>query len=477
MKVRELQQQLAASTYLLPSQRDVISRLLFQLAFNDFTRIAVIGGPGSGKSTLALALAELFSNCQEMTVNLAMLQGPITDDQLVAQLGQQWFADAELGKASLHAKLDAGKVEPEYLLIVDDVGKLTASQYQWLMGLGIRLFCFGDTADPQLQLNLPLPALTLSDCEQLLAEEAYDPLVLAERFANSHGNLHKLLRHVDVTTDMASPPSRHVMRVPVIIGLILTSVTLAALLLTMLSDSKSDTGMPNVVSTKLVPLPPTSVLVEQAPVLSTEAASEAPLPSVRATVASDVKHDNLVNEPVVQPVTEPASAQPNAIIAPSTAESNSTTSEPAAMPDAVDARVPALSSTSDTDIITTPIGRKPQTEKSTALQPYDHTKILSLPQNQHVVQLAVLSSERALARFRRGYPELNVLVYQRRWQGKTQWVIVSGPHSNTSMAKQYIRNLPNALSASGPFVKTLSAVQQEIYAWQRLVDAESERGN
>lgn len=74
MKVRGLQQQLAASHYLLPSQRDLLSRLLFQLAFNDFNQLAVFGGCGSGKSTLCLALAELFSGCEEMQLNAAMVK-------------------------------------------------------------------------------------------------------------------------------------------------------------------------------------------------------------------------------------------------------------------------------------------------------------------------------------------------------------------------------------------------------------------
>ena len=50
MDITELQARLAHMTQLLPSQREWLERLLFQLAFNQHNTVGVIGAAGSGKS-------------------------------------------------------------------------------------------------------------------------------------------------------------------------------------------------------------------------------------------------------------------------------------------------------------------------------------------------------------------------------------------------------------------------------------------
>ncbi len=57
----ELQQKLTQIKGLLPSQRQWLERLVFQLEFNPYQLIYMVGGPGTGKTTLTLAIAELLS--------------------------------------------------------------------------------------------------------------------------------------------------------------------------------------------------------------------------------------------------------------------------------------------------------------------------------------------------------------------------------------------------------------------------------
>ena len=58
----DLHQKLATLQGLLPSQRQWLERLVFQLEFNPYQLIYLVGGPGSGKSTLTLAIADLLSD-------------------------------------------------------------------------------------------------------------------------------------------------------------------------------------------------------------------------------------------------------------------------------------------------------------------------------------------------------------------------------------------------------------------------------
>ena len=98
---------------------------------------------------------------------------------------------------------------------------------------------------------------------------------------------------------------------------------------------------------------------------------------------------------------------------------------------------------------------------------YDEAQLLAMNRQQVALQLAVLSSEASLQRFNKTYPQLDSLVYQRSLQGKTQWVILLAPFSSATAANQQLAQLPEALRASGPFVKRLQAVQKEINALRR----------
>lgn len=467
MKVRGLQQQLAASVYLLPSQRDLLSRLLFQLAFNDFNKLAILGGSGSGKSTLAFALAELFSECQEMSVNVALLQAPMTTEQLIAQLAKQWFAAPQLSATELVARLAAEAAHTEWVLIVDDPEQLTEAQTDWLLQLTVRLFMFAGEAQGEMQLNLAIPALTLTDSEQLLQTEALDALSLAERFAHSQGDLHKLLAK---ESSVAKRPLTKVgdKRPQLVIVVAVLLVLLVGLFFWLNDDTSAEHSelailtieepplniidlpvMPDIVATELAitPEPESAALV-----LATE---------TKSIVAESKKDPLLAEVPLSESIAEVGLAE----ITPAD-KSNEQLDEKHSQQQNV--KVAAASEKSEPNVAV---------PATLPLAVYDHLTLLDFSANSLLVQLAVLSDEGALTRFKQSYPQLQILVYQRNWQGKEQWIIVSGPFTSNASARRHIQQLPGSLSASGPFIKTVGAVQQEIQTWQRLKLAKTTQGN
>ena len=473
MKVRGLQQQLANSGYLLPSQRDVLSRLLFQLAFNDFSRLAIIGASGSGKSTLALALAELFSEAEEISVNVAMLQAPIAEALLASQLGKQWFATSDLTEQNLLQRLQNVDADTRYILITDNPELLSAEQYAWILSLPVTLFVFTTQADSQMQLNLTIPGLTLADCEQLLQAEQLDPLALAERFANCQNNLHKLISPAPARTARAArKPVVSRPKAPLIAASVGGALILLFILTSWLNSTPSADQAKPVAEMAIVPIPQ-----EQSATASPE--------TIGATSQSaliDLSNDARVPELAEAEAEVEAEPEPAIVAMPSNAENIK-----AAVIDEAKTVVaePTVATTLNNvqplpakllqESVLTPepeVKREQDTPKV-----HQHGALLATPAQHFVVQIAVLSSENALSRFKRNYPKLSIQVYQRSWQGRGQWVIVSQSFASNTAAKQYVQQLPSALSSAGPFIKSVGAVQQEIKAWQRLQLAQSSQDN
>ena len=113
-----------------------------------------------------------------------------------------------------------------------------------------------------------------------------------------------------------------------------------------------------------------------------------------------------------------------------------------------------------------------QADNNVPVYVYQETSLLKLAKSDFAVQLAVLSSDAALTRFTAAYPELEVLSYQRQWQGKMQLVLVLAPFNSSEQAKQQMAQLPAALRATGPFVKSVQAIQAEIKARQLSLQAQ-----
>lgn len=462
MKVRALQQQLATLQHLLPTQRDILSRLFFQMAFNDFTKFALIGPEGSGKTTLVLALAELFSACDEETVNVAMLQAPLSDAGILSQLSQQWFAQSDLTKTELFERLAAGAADQEWVLIVDDLEQLTDSQVEWLLSLPGKQFMFGKQSAVAMQLNLALPVITLADAEHLLQVTALDPLTLAERFANSQGNLHKLLNNADpVSTSKTTGITDKNKRV--LVTALGVSLCLMAVVVLFIQSKQNVPARPTV---DKVLLPPATEVV-RLPALTEQPEN---------TLDGQVEDELLAIEPLssdvalvdIPPVTTEVS--PAAESTP-TSEQDEVTVQASPVSTALVATQSAKAQSAETESV------KPQSVKPAEPGVYDHAALLQLSNKDWVVQLAALSDENAVSRVKLSHPQQQILVYRRSWQGKEQWILVSGPFANSAAAKRYIQQLPTTLSASGPFLKRVAAVQQEINAWQGVASANSNQDN
>ncbi|MDP5459514.1 SPOR domain-containing protein [Alishewanella sp. SMS8] len=471
MKVRGLQQQLANSGYLLPSQRDVLSRLLFQLAFNDFSRLAIIGASGSGKSTLALALAELFSEAEEISVNVAMLQAPIAEALLASQLGKQWFATSDLTEQNLLQRLQNVDADTRYILITDNPELLSAEQYAWILSLPVTLFVFTTQADSQMQLNLTIPGLTLADCEQLLQAEQLEPLALAERFANCQNNLHKLISPAPARTARAArKPVVRRPKAPLIAACVGAALILLFILTSWLNSTPSADQAKPAEEMAIVPIP------------QVQSATTSPETIAAASDSALMDLPNDARMPELAEAEVEAEPEPAIVAMPSNAENIK-----AAIIDEAKTVVaePTVATTLNNvqplpakllqESVLTPepeVKREQDTPKV-----HQHGALLATPAQHFVVQIAVLSSENALSRFKRNYPKLSIQVYQRSWQGRGQWVIVSQSFASNTAAKQYVQQLPSALSSAGPFIKSVGAVQQEIKAWQRLQLAQSSQDN
>ncbi|MDD4863530.1 MAG: sporulation protein [Alishewanella agri] len=482
MKIRGLQQQLAANTYLLPSQREVLTRLLFQLAFNDFSHLALIGAEGSGKSTIALVLAELLSDCQEMPVNVALVSLPAAGAELRQQLSQHWFATSSLNAADLLSRIKA-QPEAEFVLLLDNADLLQADDWQWLQQLPVRIFSFCQQPTDRMQLNLSIPALTLTDCQQLLQAERLDAISLAERFAHCQGNLHRLLQPEirSSTKPLASEKAKRGFPWP-----------LALLTAVFASVAAFIWMLPTATEPPLVTLP-TTIPAQQ---------TEPPTTPVYLMPASEVVDAEAIKIKSASPaetsaaITEPDATTPESVAVsgdelPNSEQQNHAQqnheqqkvadSTLAAIEQPAAATVSGTAATKTSAAIDAGAGAKViptiRTEVEETAVVTGKDPILNWAASQRLVQLAVLSEPAAVLRFKRDFPTVEHLVYQRRWQGREQWVIVAGPFDNNSLALQYIERLPARLKTSGPFSKTVRSVQQEILAWQRSVPVVTEQEN
>lgn len=479
MKIRGLQQQLAANTYLLPSQREVLTRLLFQLAFNDFSHLALIGAEGSGKSTIALVLAELLSDCQEMPVNVALVSLPAAGAELRQQLAQHWFATSSLNAADLLARIKA-QPDAEFVLLLDNADLLQADDWQWLQQLPVRIFSFCQQPADRVQLNLSIPALTLTDCQQLLQAERLDAISLAERFARSQGNLHRLLQpEIRLSTKpRASEKAKRGFPWPLAL---LTAVfaTVAAFIWMLPTATEPPlVTLPTTIPEQQTELPATPVdLMPEPEVVDAEAiAVTSALPA--ETAAAITEPDAITPDSVALSKDELLSGEQQS------SEQQSSEQQEAAgsaltvieQPAVTASGTAATKTSAATDVGTKAMSTiRTEVVESTVVTGKD--PILNLAASQRLVQLAVLSEPAAVLSFASDFPTVEHLVYQRRWQGREQWVIVAGPFDNNNLALQYIERLPARLKVSGPFPKTVRTVQQEILAWQRSVPAVTEQEN
>ncbi|MAD76296.1 MAG: hypothetical protein CML20_16170 [Rheinheimera sp.] len=481
MDTSVLQQKLAELNHLLPSQHELLNRLLFQLAFNDFQNIGLVGTKGSGKSTISLALAELFSD----QANVALLTGPLAPTEIEALLQQHWFGrqTATVSLSDLMAEPVAG-AQP-LLLIVDNFDQLTVQSQQKLLQLDCLGFFLIAEPSVEMALNLSINIPTLQDASQVLKDQPLDPLAIAERFASSAGNMHLLHSEV-IKAEERKPHS--------VVFWLLPAVIVVLLLTGLISWLQPETKEQAVAD----PMTRREILQDSSaansperisnpePISSLElTASPEPISSPELTASSEPTK-SIIDESAGSPELEDSSATP------ASRELNSAPEVLNAQPEVM--TKPAEPETSDipvsndvaneaeVDVTNEPV---PDSTIASAIDSssvaaaaidfrYQELQLLALPAEFRVLQLAVLSSEEALARFIRTYPDTDIVLYQRSWQGQLQWVLLAeGHYSDVSSARQARTLLAEPLRAAGPFIKPVGQVQQEIKALARL-RAESE---
>lgn len=93
---------------------------------------------------------------------------------------------------------------------------------------------------------------------------------------------------------------------------------------------------------------------------------------------------------------------------------------------------------------------------------YDAAVLLGMLPDSVAIQLGVFSQQAAAKKFLQQYSALNLQLYQRQQQGKTQFVVVSASYVNGAAARQQVKSLPEELRQQTPFVKPLSDIQREI---------------
>jgi septal ring-binding cell division protein DamX len=93
---------------------------------------------------------------------------------------------------------------------------------------------------------------------------------------------------------------------------------------------------------------------------------------------------------------------------------------------------------------------------------YDAAALLGMLPDTVAIQLGVFSQEAAATKFLQQYSNLNLQLYKRQQQGKTQFVVVSASYVNGGAARQQVKSLPEELRQQTPFVKPLSDIQREI---------------
>lgn len=461
MDITLLQQKLAQQTQLLPTQREWLERLLFQLAFNDVPQVEAPGAVGSGKSTLALATAELFSE----QYNVALLDGKVAAAQAGEQLMQQWFSQPLKPHTDLAQQVAAASTTSPLLLIVDDAELLPLTVLQQLADLPCLLIYFCSEPLRVAPLSLTINRLTADDAAILLQHEALNSIELASRLAAADGNLHALLlppRPSSAITAVDTVKSR----IPLwAIGAPGAVVVLLLLLLWPAEDKAA----------KRQPLPTKPDITHSDNTTATTANSDTVTDDRISDVAAGVSDagvglDNLSDPSSAAPDVDVL--QPQTLAADTAAVIASAQEFAIAQPDIEAVEDEAQSLPADITAVANDKQQTVQADNNVPAYVYQETALLQMAKSDFAVQLAVLSSDAALIRFTAAYPELEVLSYQRQWQGKMQLVLVLAPFNSSEQAKQQMAQMPAALRATGPFIKSVQAIQAEIKARQLSLQAQ-----
>ena len=187
----ELQQKLTQIKGLLPSQRQWLERLIFQLEFNPYQLIHMVGGPGTGKTTMTLAIADLLSS----QFNLAMISAEpeLTSVRVRQHVLEHWFGVCKDANKPLLQLLGDRELTEPLALVIDQAEYLPAELWAELADLPCLVIAASEQPEQNAELNLPLPALALEDAQMLLEGSGLNTLTVADRMDTAMGNMHILL--------------------------------------------------------------------------------------------------------------------------------------------------------------------------------------------------------------------------------------------------------------------------------------------
>lgn len=187
----ELQQKLTHMKGLLPSQRQWLERLVFQLEFNPYQRIHMVGGPGTGKTTLTLAIADLLSS----QFNLALIKAEpeLTAARVRQHVLEHWFGVCKDATKSMMQLVGDRELTEPLALVIDQAEYLPDELWAELAELPCLVIAATEHPADAAELNLPLPALGLEDAQLLLEGSGLNTLTVADRMDTALGNMHILL--------------------------------------------------------------------------------------------------------------------------------------------------------------------------------------------------------------------------------------------------------------------------------------------
>lgn len=187
----DLQLKLKTLQGLLPSQRQWMERLTFQLEFNPYQLVHIVGGPGSGKSTLCLSIAELLSD--DFNLALLTVEPGLAAFRIRQHLLESWFGFCPDGNKPLMQLIGERQSNLPLALVLDQAENVPAELWAELSQVPCLVVAATVQADPHAELNLPLAPITLEDAEQLLQDNAFSTLTVADRLDQAEGNFHILL--------------------------------------------------------------------------------------------------------------------------------------------------------------------------------------------------------------------------------------------------------------------------------------------
>ena len=454
MNINVLQAKINEQKHLLSHQKDCLERLLFQLEFNRYSRINVVGPAGSGRSTLALAVAELFSDHS----NIALVNAGAQHSTVATQLTQQWFGKVFDPDISFEAQVSAEASDLPLLLLLDDADLLSEQEWQMLNRLPCLLVSLSEQVLSEAELILTLGKISLDDAEVLLKPSGLNHIEIADKYASANGNLNLLL--APVTTAAAPQPEIAPIQLPFnSLFYLVIAVALALLAFVLWPETNVvESSESKIVDKNIRPLDSINVADSITPSKQHDASVLANTGSVELASGSSAVND-ATSETIADNMELLVSEDTEVSVAQTQLASN-------------DDVVGETNISNQQDVYTS--GAIMQSQPELAKFVLDEEELLNMHKQDLAVQLAVLSSAEALARFRANHPTVGISSYLRNWQGKVQWVVILAPYGAANEAQAAIAALPESLKNSGPFVKTLQAVQAEIRARQHSMQAESD---